>query len=142
MPYHQFDKLFSPTEATALIPVLELLIRDMQAHANNLREQMSELMKAGQEIQPGELPKVIEEHPELKELATRMAELANKIESHGCFLKDIELGLIDFPCEIEDNHVVFLCWQFGEPAIVAWHSIDSGFAQRQPIPGASKTYLN
>jgi hypothetical protein len=142
LPYHQFDKLFSPTEATALIPVLELLIRDMQAHANNLREQMSELMKAGQEIQPGELPKVIEEHPELREPATRMAELANKIESHGCFLKDIELGLIDFPCEIEDNHVVFLCWQFGEPAIVAWHSIDSGFAQRQPIPGASKTYLN
>lgn len=142
MPYHQFDKLFSPTEATALIPVLELLIRDMQAHANNLREQMSELMKAGREIQPGELPKVIEEHPELREPATRMAELANKIESHGCFLKDIELGLIDFPCEIEDNHVVFLCWQFGEPAIVAWHSIDSGFTQRQPIPGASKTYLN
>lgn len=113
----------------------------MQARAKELRERISELMKAGREIEPGELPKIIEQNPELRKPAERMAEIAQRIESHGCFLKDVELGLVDFPCEIDDQ-VVFLCWQSGEPSIVAWHSIDSGFAQRQPIPGTSKSYLN
>ncbi len=141
MPYHQFEKLFTPAEATALIPVLELLIREIQAHAKELRGRISELIKAGQEIEPGDLPKVIQQHAELRKPASQMAGIAQKIESYGCFLKDVELGLIDFPGEI-DEQIVFLCWQFGEPSIVAWHSINSGYAQRKPIPGASKTYLN
>jgi hypothetical protein len=41
-----------------------------------------------------------------------------------------------------EDDVVFLCWQYGEQQVLAWHSIDSGFAQRRPLPDASKPYLN
>ena len=58
----------------------------------------------------------------------------------GCFLKDIDQGLVDFPFLIEadgddEDEVVFLCWQYGEPHIVAWHSIEGGFGQRRADSG-------
>ena len=72
---------------------------------------------------------------------------ASEIQEMGCFLKDIDQGLVDFPFLIEaegddEDEVVFLCWQYGEQQIVAWHSIEGGFGQRQPLPGASKPLLN
>ena len=74
-------------------------------------------------------------------LADDMAKLCAQIDQHGCFLKDIDLGLVDFPGEV-DNQVVFLCWQFGEQRISAWHEIESGFSGRRPLSGAPKPYLN
>jgi hypothetical protein len=139
--YH-FDKLFSPEEACELIPKLELLIRDLQSRAGELRSRIAEVAARDPEAGQLELPEVIERHPELRAPASRMAELAQEIESLGCFLKDIDLGLIDFPWEIDEGKVVFLCWQPGEPEIVAWHTVERGFAARRPLPGAPKPYLN
>ena len=68
-----------------------------------------------------------------------MAEIASEIEAMGCFLKDVDQGLVDFPFLLsgeEEDQVVFLCWQFGEPRIFAWHAIDAGFGERRPLPGA------
>lgn len=70
-----------------------------------------------------------------------MSEIAGQIEELGCFLKDIDQGLVDFPCEV-GNEIVFLCWQFGESRVIAWHPIEGGFGDRKPIPGARKAYLN
>ena len=57
-----------------------------------------------------------------------------------CTMSEI-VGLIDFPYDADDE-VVFLCWQFGEPRVVAWHSVNSGFSERQPLPGAPNRWLN
>jgi len=138
---YQFDKLFSTDDADELIPTLEVLIRDLQFQAVSLREQIQELVRADQHLDSMRLPQIIESHPELRPVTARMAELANKIESLGCFLKDIDQGLVDFPSELGDE-VIFLCWQFGEPRVTAWHPIDRGFGDRRPIPGTRKTYLN
>jgi hypothetical protein len=138
---HHFDKLFSTNDADELIPTLEVLIRDLQSQAVTLRERIRELVRAHEPVDSMRLPQIIESHPELQLVTTRMAEIAGKIESFGCFIKDIDQGLIDFPSELGEE-VVFLCWQFGEPCVSAWHAIDSGFSDRQPIPGARRTYLN
>jgi hypothetical protein len=138
---HHFEKLFSTNDADELIPTLEVLIRDLQFQASTLRERIQELVRADESVDSMRLPQIIESHPELRPFTTRMAEIAGRIESLGCFLKDIDQGLVDFPSEFGDE-VVFLCWQFGEPRVMAWHPIDSGFGDRQPIPGARGTYLN
>ena len=88
-----------------------------------------------------DLDKIIEQRPELRAVAEEMAQLAMQIEEYGCFLKDIDLGLGDFPSEL-NNEVVFLCWQFGESQLSAWHSIDAGFSSRRPLSGVPKAYLN
>ena len=141
MADQHFPKLFSAHEANSLIPRLEVLIRDLQDNAGSLRERIQELAENDEQIDSMRLQEIVELHPELSDAASRMAEVVSEIEELGCFLKDIDLGLIDFATEMEDD-VVFLCWQYGEQQVLAWHSIDSGFAQRQPLPDASKPYLN
>jgi hypothetical protein len=138
---YQFDKLFSTNDANELIPTLEVLIRDLQCQAADLRTRVHELVRADQSLDSMGLAEIVRRYPDLRPLTARMAEIADQIQTLGCFLKDIDQGLVDFPGEVDD-HVVFLCWQFGEPRVTTWHPIDGGFAQRQPIPGAPKTYLN
>jgi hypothetical protein len=138
----QFDKIFTPAEANELIPRLEILIRQAQALADEFRREIEQLVKLDPATRRLDIPQMIERNPRLRLPAARMTEVAQKIESYGCVLKDIDQGLIDFPCEIDDDHVVFLCWQFGEPVVVAWHPVEGGFAQRQPLPGARKPYLH
>jgi len=138
---HRFDKLFSQEEANELVPRVELLVRQLQMQANTLRQKVTGLAGGDGEIDGMSLTDIIDRHPELRSITTRMADLAGQIESFGCFLKDIDQGLIDFPSELE-GEVVFLCWQFGEPRVLAWHGLESGFSSRRSIPGTPKPYLN
>ena len=141
MSSYQFEKLFSTADAEELVPILEVLIRDLQVQARTLREGIRDLVRADAQLETKRMHEIIELYPELRPVSNRMGEIAGQIEAMGCFLKDIELGLVDFPCEI-GNEVVFLCWQFGEPRVIAWHPIEGGFGDRKPIPGARKAYLN
>jgi hypothetical protein len=138
--YH-FDKLFSQEEANELIPRLELLVRHLQVNANQLRQRIAELTALDGELDGMALTDIIDRHPELKTITTRMADLAGQVEAFGCFLKDIDQGLVDFPSEL-GGEVVFLCWQFGESRILAWHGLETGFSSRRPLPGTPKQYLN
>ena len=147
MGKHRFDKLFSAEEANELIPRLEVLIRDLQVQAGVVRNKIADLARFDDKVTQLDLPAIIARYPELRPIASRMTEIASEIQELGCFLKDIDQGLVDFPFLIEsegddEEEVVFLCWQYGEPRIVAWHSVESGFGQRQPLPGASKPLLN
>jgi hypothetical protein len=144
---HRFDKLFSAEEANELIPRLEVLIRDLQVQAGQMRKRIADMSRFDDKLAQLDLAEVIARYPELRPLASQMSEIASEIQEMGCFLKDIDQGLIDFPFLIEgdgdeEDDVVFLCWQYGEPRVVAWHSIEGGFGQRQPLPGASKPLLN
>src|SRR5438105_525839 len=142
LPTRQFEKIFTPAEANELIPRLEILIREAQTLARGLRGEIEQLVNIDPPARELSIEKLIKRYPRLRQPAARLAEVAQKIESHGCLLKDIDQGLIDFPGEIDDDRVVFLCWQIGEPAVAAWHPIGEGFTQRQPLPGARKPYLN
>jgi hypothetical protein len=137
----EFERLFSEDEANELIPRLEILMRRLQAQATSLRARIDELSVNDPAITHSEMSEIVGRYPELQSFATNMAEAAAQIESFGCILKDIDLGLVDFPYDSGED-VVFLCWQFGEPRVVAWHTVDSGFANRQQLPGAPNRFLN
>ena len=150
MGKHRFDKLFSAAEANELIPRLEILMRELQVQANALRSKVNAMARFDEKLTDIELPDAIARYPELRPFAARMAEIASEIESMGCFLKDIDQGLVDFPFLIdepdeevsEEEAVAFMCWQYGEQCIVAWHPVDGGFAERRPLPGAPRQLLN
>lgn len=150
MGKHRFDKLFSAEEADELIPRLEILVRELQMQASALRNRVYQLARADDRLTAMEMPEAVARYPELRPFAARMAEIASEIESLGCVLKDIDQGLVDFPFLTEGDEtdpdgpegVAFLCWQFGEPQVAAWHPIEGGFAGRRPLPGARKQLLN
>jgi hypothetical protein len=141
LPNIGFDRLFSEEEANELIPRLEILMRQLQMQATSLRARIEELSVDDPSILHSAMSEIVGRYPELRSFASNMADAASQIESFGCILKDIDLGLIDFPYDAGDD-IVFLCWQFGESRVVAWHSVDSGFSERQPLPGAPDRYLN
>src|SRR6201987_3061753 len=55
-----------------------------------------------------------------------------EIHATGVQVKDIDIGLLDFPCRVE-GEIVLLCWKLGEEKITHWHSPEEGFAGRKPI---------
>jgi hypothetical protein len=58
--------------------------------------------------------------------------LIHRIQETNVFIKDINLGLLDFPA-LKDGREVYLCWQYGEGEIAFWHEVEAGYAGRQPI---------
>lgn len=58
--------------------------------------------------------------------------LVHRILDTGVLIKDVNIGLLDFPA-LKDGREVYLCWQYGEGEIAYWHEIEAGFAGRQPI---------
>jgi hypothetical protein len=69
-----------------------------------------------------------------------METLVNEIEATGGQLKGLDLGLVDFPGEI-DGERVLLCWQYGEPQVAFYHAPEAGFAGRQPLPHSRRRVL-
>ncbi len=62
----------------------------------------------------------------------RLDALIHRMQDTGVLIKDVNLGLLDFPA-LKDGREVYLCWQYGEGEIAFWHEIEAGFAGRQPI---------
>ena len=58
--------------------------------------------------------------------------LVHSILDTGALVKDINIGLLDFPA-LRDGREVYLCWQLGEGEIAFWHEVEAGFAGRQSI---------
>ena len=56
----------------------------------------------------------------------------SRLTDLGVMLRDLQTGLVDFHAMMNDR-VVLLCWRRGEESIMHWHSVESGFAGRQPI---------
>ncbi len=55
-----------------------------------------------------------------------------QIHEYGCQVKDLRIGLIDFPTLYRGQEVL-LCWRFGEDGIHFWHGLEEGFRGRKPI---------
>ena len=62
-----------------------------------------------------------------------------KIESTGCVVKDLDVGLLDFPARL-NNEDIYFCWRLGEDRIRFYHRQDEGFAGRKPIDPRDKDF--
>jgi hypothetical protein len=69
------------------------------------------------------------EHTQLSE---SLKSALSRILETGCVIKDLDVGLLDFPAII-DNQDVYLCWKLGEDRIRFYHRQDEGFAGRKPL---------
>ena len=128
-----FRRLFTIDEARALLPVILPEVETLVATFKEIRSELGDAAsQAG--LQPGspELAGHLEARGIMPRLVQRVESKLESIHKHGCIVNGPEAGLIDFPC-LYDREIVFLCWQFGEPAIAHWHRIPDGFAGRRPL---------
>jgi hypothetical protein len=73
--------------------------------------------------------------------AASLQAAVTQIHSTGCVVKDLDMGLLDFPVRI-GNEDVYLCWRLGEDRIRFYHRQDEGFAGRKPIDPRDAGYSN
>lgn len=57
-----------------------------------------------------------------------------KIEEIGVLVKDLDVGLVDFPT-LYRGEEVYMCWRMDEDNIEHWHGVHEGFAGRKAIDG-------
>jgi hypothetical protein len=81
---------------------------------------------------PGAAPEVVRDRTTFKALVEALKSELAEIESYGCVIKDLEIGLVDWFGKNGDR-VVLLCWRFGEPEVAYFHDVEAGFAGRRPI---------
>jgi hypothetical protein len=123
-------KLFSAEKANALIPVLEPLLQELWVHRRDLAIAMLEsdpAFRGGRE--PGSDRRRARAFTERK---AEIVRLINRIEAHGCVVKDPDLGLLDFP-SMREGRPVYLCWKAGESELCHWHGTDESFVDRKPL---------
>jgi hypothetical protein len=128
---------FTPEEANLELehvrPLVEQLVAIRQEHVAAL-ERQEELERKirgnGGGIPPAELASAT---AEVDGIARRLAHVVDEITSHGAEVKDLDIGLVDFPA-LHHDETVLLCWQLGEDEVAWWHRVDDGFAGRRPLP--------
>jgi len=130
---------FTIEEANALIPRLEMLVADAQRAALALRSAMQESddATAGDARTTKDVLRV---RPDLADEVHRLEWAVAEIEALGCQFKGLDLGLVDFPAQV-DGTTVLLCWQYGEKQIAFWHRSDEGFANRRALGAAERPSL-
>ena len=69
---------------------------------------------------------------ELAELAEQAASLVAELDGIGVVVKDLDLGLLDFPA-LRDGEEVELCWQVGEESVAYWHPLEAGYRGRKLV---------
>jgi hypothetical protein len=124
-----FPKLFSVEEANALLPKLQELLQDLALHRDALREKaphLEPILRAAGADGGGRVGS------EYGVEAYNLYLAIERIRELGVLLKDLDMGLLDFPHE-RDGRVVFLCWHPPEERVEYWHEIEAGYPGRQPL---------
>jgi len=130
-------KTFTIEEAQSLLPVLESLLKraiEGKREAEQVESGLTELARrvsnsGGMRVDVANVAKL---RADMEAHMQRVRESIAEIDSIGVQVKDIENGLLDFPCSM-DGQLVLLCWRMGETSIEHWHPVESGFQGRQPV---------
>ena len=131
------DRTFTVDEARSLLPVLESLLRT----ALNSRKVVEQFEHDQQALQQRifltggmflDIVPLARKKAERAKAEQRAKDALAEIDSIGVQVKDLDMGLLDFPCAVE-GQIILPCWKLGEKSITHWHGTQEGYAGRKPI---------
>lgn len=130
-------KTFTLDEAQALLPLVEALLKRAQESKRDAEAVEAQLGALQQQIAATggmrvDVGRVAKQRADTEMHLQRLRETVSEMDEIGVQVKDLDAGLLDFPCRLEDE-IVLLCWRAGEPAIEHWHTMEAGFQGRQPV---------
>jgi len=130
-------KRFSLAEAQALIPMLDRLLREAIALKADYEEAERQVQSFSEHVMmmggvAVDRARVLDLRKRREAQAAALRRSIEQILESGCQIKDLDIGLIDFPTLFRGDEV-YLCWKLGESAIEFWHGMDEGFRGRKAI---------
>ncbi len=126
--------LFTIDESHQVLPLVRSIVCDIVDDFRHLRA-------AGRERRALEmaLDATEDSSDRIEELREEVTMYSDRIEGYlhelaelGLEVRDLELGLVDFPTLI-DGEPAYLSWRLGEDRVCWWHPADKGFSDRTPI---------
>jgi hypothetical protein len=131
------DRTFTLDEAHSLLPILESLLRTaidgkklIETVDNEFQELAHRVFLSGGLLL--NIAQVARRKAEREKTIQAVKDAVAEIDATGVQVKDLDIGLLDFPCEVE-GRIILLCWKLGETGITHWHTPSEGFAGRKPI---------
>lgn len=124
------QRYFTVAEANKALAIVKPITKDII----DKRMEMIEIKKIVKTIKESDLS---EEsiYEAIDELSIKLKEVSKKITYHleelemvGCYLKDFQEGIINFP-SVLNGRVVFLYWDYSKPEVNHWHEITSNELQ-------------
>jgi len=130
-------KLFTLEKAETLLPVLKSLLKRAMDGKQTIEQVDKDFLDLKHRILLSgglfvDVAGMARRRAERDKAVQAIKDAVAEIDSIGVQVKDLDIGLLDFPCQVEDE-IVLLCWKYGEEKIGFWHGMEEGFAGRKPI---------
>lgn len=127
------ERLFTLAEANRLIPQLNSRLTSVKQARETLVRTKEDIRKASARAEYGGGSTVGALYiTSLQQVSANI----KAIHELGVVVKDLDMGLCDFP-HLREGRIVFLCWKMGEQEIRWWHETTSGYKDRCPLESSS-----
>lgn len=119
-------------EANALIPQVRAVLLQLAVQQRRLDASHAEMHRQlDANGGPEGAAAAGRQEAETAEIREGMRTLLLHLSELGVELRDIEMGLVDFPGDRE-GEPVWLCWWLSDARVAFWHPTDEGYATRRP----------
>ena len=125
-------RTYSIDEANALIPQVRAVLLQLAVEQRRLDTSHAEMHRQlDSDGDPDNASAAGRQEAEVSEIREGMRTLLVHLADMGVEVRDLEMGLVDFPGE-RDGAPVWLCWRLADPRVAFWHRTDEGYATRRP----------
>ena len=130
------EHLYSLETANHLLPWLEQQFKNLRMVNGDLanhKKTLADLLRnRGNNGHSSSEEVILSTREVVDRLTANMQEVLKGIDDLGILVRNIEMGLVDFPAE-RDGRLIYLCWISGESTVAFWHETNVGFTDRQSL---------
>lgn len=126
------QKRYTIEEANALLPAVRSILLQLAVERHRYADAhraLHDTLRANGD--PSHADEAARREAAVTEVQSGIEALGEHLRQLGIQLRDVEMGLVDFPGE-RDGEPVWLCWRLEDPAVAFWHTRHEGFANRRP----------
>ena len=125
-------RTYTVDEANALSPQVRAILLQLAVEQRRLEAAHAEMHRSlGEDGDPEAASSAARSESEVAAITDGIHSLTEHLSALGVQLRDLEMGLVDFPAE-RDGQPVWLCWRLADPSVAHWHTAQEGFANRKP----------
>lgn len=134
----QFERYFLLEEAVSLLPTVQELLKEARKVVYPIKDSLiltrrllQSKQQAGQKVTDDEIELLKDKFSSYETVLSHWVE---RFQEEGILLKDLDIGLIDFPYLSQSTgESLLLCWHPPEEGIFYFHSVEDGYRGRHPI---------
>lgn len=130
-------RFFTLEQAQRLVPEVSRMLKeavDARAELEESQQEIAESMRKAHQMGGVDLDteRLVLLRKRVDELGNKLKEILNHFEDLGVQVKDLNIGLVDFPTKYRGEEVL-ICYQLNEAGVGYWHGLEEGFRGRKRI---------